>query len=63
MPTYSVSFRTLSNDLIGVMADVLKDGRFVSRTYVAAVTANALMPLLNEIRREFATKGIKEQAA
>ena len=60
MPTYSVSFRALSSDLIGVMADVLKDGRFVSRTYVAAVKAGALMPLLNEIRREFAAKGVVE---
>lgn len=60
MATYTVTFRTLSGDLTGIVLNVLKDGALVTRTNIAAVQASAIMRTLNEIRHLMAAKGISE---
>lgn len=60
MSHYQVTFRTLSGGLIGVVVTGLNDGVAVKRMNVAAVTMQKLMPLLNDVRRQFAAQGIVE---
>lgn len=60
MTHYSIIFRTLSNDLIGIVVQGERDGQVVSRMNYAAVRQGALMTKLNEIRRHFLAIGITE---
>lgn len=60
MTHYSVTFRTLSGDLTGIVLTGFNNGVAVRRMNVAAVQAPAIMRTLNEIRRSMAAQGISE---
>lgn len=58
--TYQITFREMSNGLIGIRADVFNGNRLHTRTNLAIVKPEGLMTTLNEIRREYAKHGVTE---